>query len=104
MKMIRPLACIPFVLAAAFCAPAVVRDASAQAPDFAPLEAIQNAANGKPGPRTVPGRSIPVPNTASPELQAMIAAPYRIPNWDANPKSAAEWKELINRLATAGAT
>src|SRR5262249_61291205 len=25
------------------------------------------------------------------------------PNWNANPKSAAEWKELINKLADAGA-
>jgi epsilon-lactone hydrolase len=104
MKIIRPLAFVPFAVAAAFAVPAVVRDAAAQAPDFATLEASQNAANGKPGPRVVPGRSIPVPNTASPELQAMIAAPYRIPNWDANPKSAEEWKQLINRLATAGAT
>jgi epsilon-lactone hydrolase len=103
MKIIRLLALYAFALAAVFAFPAVVRDACAQAPDFATLEATQNAANGKPGPRAVPGRSIPVPSTASPELQAMIAAPYRIPNWDANPKNAAEWKELINRLAAAGA-
>jgi epsilon-lactone hydrolase len=103
MKIIRLLAVVAFALAAsAF--PAVVRDACAQAADFATLEAAQNAANSKPGQRAVPGRSIPVPGTVSPELQAMIAAPYRIPNWDANPKSAAEWKELINRLAAAGAT
>jgi acetyl esterase/lipase len=71
--------------------------------DFAALEASQNAANSRPGPRTVPGRSIPVPHTASPELQAAIAVPYRVPNWNANPKSAAEWKELVNRFADAGA-
>jgi acetyl esterase/lipase len=74
------------------------------APDFAAVEATENAANSKPGPRTVPERSIPVPKTASPELQAAIAAPYRLPNWNANPKSAAEWKELINGLAAAGAS
>jgi acetyl esterase/lipase len=104
MKIVRRSAFVPFALAAGLAFAAVVEDASAQAADFATLEATQNAANSKPGPRAVPGRSIPVPNTASPELQAMIAAPYRIPNWDANPKSAAEWKELINRLAAAGAT
>ena len=61
------------------------------------------AANAKAGPRTVPGRSIPVPTTASEQLQASIAAPYRVPTWNANPKSAAEWKEVIARAAAAGA-
>jgi acetyl esterase/lipase len=71
--------------------------------DFATLEAAQNAANANAGPRAIPGRSIPVPATASPELQALIAAPYRVPNWNADPKSAAEWKDLVNRIATAAA-
>jgi len=35
----------------------------------------------------VPGRSIPVPDTVSAELRADIAAPYRLPNWNANPKA-----------------
>jgi epsilon-lactone hydrolase len=90
--------------------PAVSRIAGAQtAPsqanpaDFATVEAAQNAANAKPGPRSVPARGIPVPTTASPEFQRIIAAPYRVPNWNANPKTAAEWKELINKLASAGA-
>src|SRR6266568_3756239 len=69
----------------------------------ATLAAQQNAANGKPGPRTVPGRSIPVPDTASAQFQNVIAAPYRIPSWSANPKSAAEWKELIKANAAATA-
>jgi monoterpene epsilon-lactone hydrolase len=70
---------------------------------FAALEAQENAANSKAGPRTVPGRVIPVPGTVSPQLQAAIAAPFRTPNWNADPKTAAEWKELITRLAGAGA-
>src|SRR5262245_43139079 len=70
---------------------------------LAALEAAQNAANAKAGPRTVPGRSIPVPTTASEQLQASIAAPYRVPTWNANPKSAAEWKEVITKAAAAGA-
>jgi epsilon-lactone hydrolase len=91
-----------------FAAMALASAASAQvaAPadaGFAALEAQANAANGKAGPRTVPGRAIPVPGTASPQLQAAIAAPYRIPSWNADPKSAAEWKELITKLADAGA-
>src|SRR6202521_152104 len=73
-------------------------------PGFAAMEALENAANGKAGPRTVPGRVIPVPDTVSTQLQATIAAPYRVPAWDADPKSAAEWKGLINRLAGEGET
>jgi len=72
-------------------------------PGFAVLEAQENAANAKPGPRTVPGRVIPVPDTVSPQLQTQIAAPFRVPNWNADPKSPPEWKELINKLADAGA-
>jgi acetyl esterase/lipase len=70
---------------------------------FTALEAQVGAANGKVGPRTVPGRVIPVPGTTSPQSQAMIAGPYRAPGWNANPKTAAEWKELISKLADAGA-
>src|ERR1700676_3068935 len=71
---------------------------------FSAIEAQQNAANSKPGPRTVPGRVIPVPRTASPALQAAIGAPYRVPAWNATPKNATEWKALITMLADAGAS
>jgi epsilon-lactone hydrolase len=67
------------------------------------MEAQENAANGKAGPLTVPGRVIPVPDTVSPQFREAIAGPYRVPNWNADPKNAAEWKELINKLADAGA-
>jgi epsilon-lactone hydrolase len=87
----------------AFTAVASMRPALSLEPDFATIEAQENAANNKPGPRTVPGRTIPVPGTVSPQLQATIAAPFRIPAWDADPKSAAEWKALISKLADAGA-
>lgn len=80
-------------------APAQPPAPAASAPDFARLEAEQSAANGKAGPRTVPGRRIPVPGTVSPEFQAAIAAPYRAPAWNANPGSAAEWKALVAKLA-----
>src|SRR6516162_9665899 len=97
MKTTRSSTLIPLAVLIAFSLPAAAqKDAGQQgaSPDFAALEAAQNATNAMPGPRTVPGRSIPVPTTASPELQATIAAPYRVPNWNANPKNAAEWKEL----------
>jgi epsilon-lactone hydrolase len=71
--------------------------------DFDMLEPLQNAANAKPGPRVVPPRIIPLPTTTSPKFQAIVAAPYRVPAWNANPKSAAEWKELVAKLAAAGA-
>jgi len=86
-------------------ATALASAASAQAPPdagFAAVEAQQNAANAKAGPRTVPGRVVPVPETASREMQALIAGPYRVPSWDADPKNAKEWKELIAKLADAG--
>jgi len=99
MKLSHLPSVFSLALTAALALPAIAQYAAEQTPatDFATLEAVQNATNGKPGPRTVPGRAIPVPNTASPELQATIAAPYRVPAWNANPKSPAEWKELINK-------
>ena len=71
--------------------------------DFAALEPVQNAANSKPGPRVVPARTIPLPTTTSARFQAMVAVPYRVPAWNANPKTADGWKELIAKLAAAGA-
>jgi epsilon-lactone hydrolase len=105
MKTMRLVAVVPLALIAALAVPAMAQDVAGQysTTDFATLEAAQNAVNAKAGPRNVPGRSIPVPATASRELQATIAAPYRVPNWNANPKSAVEWKELINKLAAAAA-
>jgi hypothetical protein len=51
-----------------------------------------------PGPRTVPG------HPGADDSQPGIAGYNRVPNWNANPKNAAEWKELINGLAVAGAS
>ena len=82
MTGIRQSALIASVVSLALVLPAYAQEA---APDFARLEATQSAANAKSGPRTVPGRAIPVPSTASPQLQAMITAPYRVPGWNADP-------------------
>jgi len=65
------------------------------------LDAAQGAANAKPGPRTVPGREIPVPSTVSPEMAALVANPYRPLTWNANPQSDAAWQALIDQ-ATSG--
>jgi acetyl esterase/lipase len=44
-------------------------------------------------PREVPARSLPVPSTVSPELQALIAAPLRA-NWNTPPTTPDGWKAL----------
>jgi acetyl esterase/lipase len=92
------------LIASAFALALVLPAVAQEIPsDFANLEAAQNAANTKPGPRTVPRRAIPVPSTASPQLQAMIAGPYRVPGWNVDPKSAAEWKEQVASRAVPAA-
>ncbi len=48
--------------------------------------------------RQVPARDIPVPSTASPQLQAFIGAPLQ-PGWDTHPKSAEEWKAFVQQRA-----
>jgi len=75
--------------------------AHAQASDFAGLEPSQSAANAASGPRTLPARTIPVPDDVSASAQALIAAPYRVPAWNANPASADEWRALVRKLADA---
>lgn len=70
---------------------------------FSTLEVPQSAANTSPGPRTVPGRAIPVPSEPdlSPAAQALVAAPYRVPAWNANPPDADAWRALVKKLADA---
>jgi monoterpene epsilon-lactone hydrolase len=48
--------------------------------------------------RLVPARTLPVPDTASPALQAVIGAPLP-PFWNIHPKSAQEWKEFVQQRA-----
>ncbi len=102
MKAVRLVSiAIALALATALVLPAPAQEMAGQriaAAEFEMIEAAQNAANAMAGPRTVPGRSIPVPATVSPQLQALIGAPYG-PNWNADPKSAQEWKEQVDRLA-----
>jgi len=53
------------------------------------------------GMRNTPARDIPLPMAdVSPAMQAVIGAPLQ-PIWNTHPKSAAEWKELINSRADA---
>lgn len=81
----------------------ISNDAMMLGNDFAALAAVLGSDNAKPGPRTVPGRILPVPTTPSPALRAQIAAPYRVPAWNANPPNADAWHALVARLAAATA-
>ncbi|HEY1454585.1 MAG TPA: alpha/beta hydrolase [Roseiarcus sp.] len=87
--------CLALALAAAIAAlPARPASAPGASEDFEAIAAAQAVANAKPGPRTTPGMVIPVPTAdVSPEMQAIIAAPYG-PFRDA-PGTAAEWKRKI---------
>jgi len=106
MNALRYPGLTSLVVVAMFAWPALAQQAASSTnvkTNFTAVESAHNAANAQPGPRTVPGRSIPVPDTVSPQLQSAIAAPYRVPAWNANPRSVSEWKELVNKLADAGA-
>ena len=87
------------MLALALAAPALAETA---APALSALEATQGAANSQPGPRSLPARAIPVPQAGlSPAAQALVAAPYRVPAWNANPPDDAAWRVLVAKLADA---
>ena len=55
------------------------------------LTAASAQAQTAPPPREVPARSVPVPMTVSPQMQAIIAAPLRT-NWDVLPQTGDEWR------------
>ena len=48
--------------------------------------------------RQVPARTLPVPDTASPAMQAVIGAPLSS-FWNVHPKSAQEWKAFVQQRA-----
>jgi acetyl esterase/lipase len=50
------------------------------------------------GARQLSARTIPVPNTASPQMRAIIARPVN-PIWNVVPKTKAEWKALVAKNA-----
>ena len=53
-------------------------------------------------PREVPAKTIPVPNTVSPELQQIIAQPLRTA-WNTPPTTPEGWKQLAESLRSAAA-
>src|ERR1043166_1903817 len=52
------------------------------------------------GVRHLPARDVPVPDTVSAPMQAVIGGPLQ-PTWNEHPKSAQEWKALIDKRAAA---
>lgn len=50
--------------------------------------------------REVPARSIPVPDTVSPQMQALTAAPLD-PRWKLAPQTPEEWKAVVEKAALA---
>jgi acetyl esterase/lipase len=51
-------------------------------------------------PRAIPARQLPVPDTVSPGLQAVIAADYP-PGWNLAPQTASAWRHLAAASAAA---
>ncbi len=52
------------------------------------------------GAREVPAKTVPVPDTVSPQMQKLIAAPLT-PTWNVIPKTAEEWKAQVDAGAAA---
>ena len=68
-------------------------------PDGPQLQNAVGAANETSGPRTVPGRVIPVPASVSPAMQETIAMPYRDSEWRLDPPDAEGWRQAVAGLA-----
>lgn len=51
-------------------------------------------------PREILRHTVPVPDTVSPQMRNLNAAPLN-PTWNTNPRTASEWKERINAGAAA---
>jgi epsilon-lactone hydrolase len=67
---------------------------------LAGLAAVGSSAQTTLAPREAPAKSIPVPLTGSPQMQALIAAPLR-PGWNVLPKDADEWRSATAAGAAA---
>jgi acetyl esterase/lipase len=59
-----------------------------------------SAAAQTPPPREVPARTIPVPETVSPQMQKLIAAPLT-PTWNVIPTTPEGWNAQVNSVTIA---
>ena len=64
------------------------------------MSAIPERANGPAGGREVPPRLLPVPDTVSAEMQAVIGRPLD-PSFNVAPATTAEWKARVDKAAVA---
>jgi acetyl esterase/lipase len=53
-----------------------------------------------PAPRELPAKTVPVPDTVSPQVQKLIAAPLT-PTWNVIPSSSEAWKAQIDAVYAA---
>jgi monoterpene epsilon-lactone hydrolase len=58
---------------------------------------LATAQTPSPGPRELPARTIPVPDSVSPQLQKLIAAPL-VPTWNVIPNAPEEWRAQVNTV------
>jgi acetyl esterase/lipase len=61
---------------------------------------FQQSAAQTAGTREVPARVLPVPDTVSPQMQAMIGRPLN-PNFNVAPETIPEWKKRVDDAAAA---
>lgn len=79
--------------------PSAAQQLSPSSANYEQTAAMEAAANSQNGPRRTPAKDMPVPTEeVSATMQSLIALPFP-PHMNADPKTAAEWKELINRRA-----
>ena len=65
--------------------------------------ATEGSVQTTPAPRQIPARTLPMPNTVSPEIQQLLSTP--IPdNWNTPPKTPEEWKAFAATVNQAGAS
>ena len=84
-----------FALAALLAVPLAAQPARS----YDQLARDEAASNSRPGDRTAPAHTFAPPSEdVSPELRALIAAPFP-PHMNADPQTPAEWHELIDRRA-----
>src|SRR5688572_30168206 len=81
------------VMKTAFLLPRRVVGALALASAAIIVFSMTDANTQTPGPLELPARTLPVPETVSPEMQRLVGAPLSS-NWNTWPKTPEEWKKL----------
>src|SRR5882757_9771306 len=64
------------------------------------FQPCQQSAAQSAGTREVPARMLPVPDTASPQMQTIIARPFD-PKFNLVPETVADWKSRVDNAAAA---